>query len=222
MATARTSLASPSSSARPGPWRIKKKRRRCEVAVKTPEEVAARLVSLQPKSCRQRSQAGSSREYLQAVGDGVEEAGRRSSNADPHVVEEVRDAGGACKGRAGGLGKPVKARQAETRSRLGLPARAGPARVARASACASNKRCSLHCARVPRAAPRANAAVAAVRGRADPSRQLPPQRVHLMPCGRQLRHAPPQLSQPPKDVGSEAGMAARHASRGGPPRISDR
>ena len=72
VATARTSLASPSSSARPGPWRIKKKRRRCEVAVKTPEEVAVRLVSLQPKSCRQRSQAGSSRKYLQAVGDGVE------------------------------------------------------------------------------------------------------------------------------------------------------
>ncbi len=74
--------------------------------MKTPEEVAARLVSLQPKSCRQRSQAGSSREYLQAVGDGVEEAGRRSSNADPHAVEEVRDAGVACEGRAGRLGKP--------------------------------------------------------------------------------------------------------------------
>eukprot|EP01051_Picozoa_sp_SAG22_P034247 SAG22_NODE_15433_length_349_cov_0.612000_1_plen_64_part_01 len=28
-----------------------------------------------------------------------------------------------------------------------------------------------------------------------PSRQLPLQRVHLMPCGRQLLRAPPQLSR---------------------------
>jgi hypothetical protein len=32
----------------------------------------------------------------------------------------------------------------------------------------------------------------------NPIRQLPPQRVHLMPCGRQLLRAPPQLSRPPK------------------------